>query len=111
MQQSIGESTKSPSLPNVEFHPMQLVAWMNMSLEDMSGEVWYDLADYVGLYKISNYFRLKRLERIVLVNNGRQEKQTKKEAIQKQTIYNLLLKHLLKMITRMKMIWFIIKIR
>ena len=36
----------------------------NLSLNDMKGEVWKDITDYEGLYKISNYGRIKSLRRL-----------------------------------------------
>lgn len=38
-------------------------AYLNYSLTDMKGEIWLDLKGYEGLYKISNYGRVKSLEK------------------------------------------------
>lgn len=38
----------------------------NLSLNDMNGEVWKDIIDYEGIYKISNYGRIKSLRRLYL---------------------------------------------
>jgi hypothetical protein len=39
-------------------------AFLNRSLRSMKGEVWKDIPDYEGLYKISNYGRVKALQKI-----------------------------------------------
>ena len=36
----------------------------NVSIQDMNGEVWKDIIDYEGIYKISNYGRIKSLRRL-----------------------------------------------
>lgn len=36
----------------------------NLSLNDMKGEEWKDIIDYEGIYKISNYGRIKSLKRL-----------------------------------------------
>jgi hypothetical protein len=36
----------------------------NISLQDMNGEIWKDVIDYEGIYKISNYGRVKSLRRL-----------------------------------------------
>jgi hypothetical protein len=38
-------------------------AYLNYSIEDMEGEIWLDLKGYEGLYKISNYGRVKSTEK------------------------------------------------
>jgi hypothetical protein len=38
-------------------------SYLNYSIEDMEGEIWLDLKGYEGLYKISNYGRVKSLEK------------------------------------------------
>lgn len=38
--------------------------WKNLSLEDIEGEIWKDINGYEGLYKISNYERVKSLPRL-----------------------------------------------
>lgn len=40
-----------------------------LSLEDFEGEVWRDIPDFVGFYKVSNYGRFKAVDRFV--NNPR----------------------------------------
>lgn len=37
--------------------------WKNLSLEDINGEIWKPIKDYEGLYEVSNYGRVKSLER------------------------------------------------
>ena len=40
-----------------------------LSLEDLEGEVWKDIQGYTGLYMISNYGRVKALEKYVHIGN------------------------------------------
>ena len=40
-----------------------------LSLEDLEGEVWKDIHGYTGLYMISNYGRVKALEKHVHIGN------------------------------------------
>ena len=34
-------------------------------IEDLDGEIWKDIQNYEGLYKISNFGRVKSLDRVV----------------------------------------------
>src|SRR5687767_14704584 len=56
----------------------------NLSLEDMSGEVWRDALGFEGHYKISNLCRLKSLSRDVARKNNTFH--TIKDCIRKQNI-------------------------
>ena len=40
-----------------------------LSLEDLPNEIWKDIKGYEGLYQVSNYGRIKYLERIAYKNN------------------------------------------
>jgi hypothetical protein len=44
----------------------------NRSLEDIKGEEWIDIADYDGIYQISNFGRVKSLGRYVKSSKGNQ---------------------------------------
>ena len=37
--------------------------YKNLSIEDIPGEIWKDISGYEGLYQVSNYGRVKGLER------------------------------------------------
>ena len=41
-----------------------------LSLEDFDGEVWKDITNYEGLYQVSNYGRIKSLNRVQVRKNG-----------------------------------------
>jgi hypothetical protein len=45
--------------------------YLNLSTESMVGELWKDVPDYEGLYKISNLGRVKALQK---VSSGKQQK-------------------------------------
>jgi len=42
--------------------------YKNLSLENIEGEIWKDITDYQGLYQVSNYGRIKSLNRIIYRN-------------------------------------------
>ena len=50
---------------NVTFHDAR---WFDT--EDLLNEEWRDIPDYVGVYQISNYGRVKRLEHTKVYKNG-----------------------------------------
>lgn len=39
--------------------------WENTDLSDLENETWLDIIDYEGLYQISNFGRVKRLEKYI----------------------------------------------
>jgi len=45
---------------------MKNKAFENLSLQDIKGEIWKDIKDFEGYYQISNFGRVKRLEREIL---------------------------------------------
>lgn len=47
--------------------------YQNLSLEDLPNEEWRDVIGYEGLYQVSNFGRVKRLEFKVIRNNGRKQ--------------------------------------
>ena len=57
-----------------------------LSLENFEGEVWKDVPDYIGLYKASNYGRIKSLDNVFIVKNrwGGMTSRKKKGLIIKQ---------------------------
>jgi len=42
-----------------------LPAYKNLSLQDIQGEEWRDIDDFEGYYQVSNFGRVKSLDRIV----------------------------------------------
>lgn len=44
--------------------------YKNISLENIDGEAWIDVPDFNGLYKVSNYGRVKSLPRYKLCGGG-----------------------------------------
>ena len=44
--------------------------YKNLQLTDLPNEVWVDVIGYDGIYEVSNFGRVKSLERIVLKSNG-----------------------------------------
>jgi hypothetical protein len=63
----------------------------NTSLEDLPGEKWKEIENF-GNYKISNYGRIKSLERWVILSNGREQKRP--ELIMKLTFQPFFNNHL-----------------
>lgn len=61
-------------------------AYQNLSLEDMSGEIWKPVVGYIDEYEVSNYGRIKSLERKVQVRGGGER--TVREKIIMQTFKN-----------------------
>ncbi|MDJ1485364.1 NUMOD4 domain-containing protein [Cytophagaceae bacterium YF14B1] len=53
---SLWEKAGKPKIDKVLIPP-----YLNLSLEDMEGEQWADLAHYQGLYQVSNLGRVKKL--------------------------------------------------
>lgn len=39
--------------------------WQNTDLSSLEGEIWKEIKDYEGLYEISNFGRVKRLEKYI----------------------------------------------
>jgi len=39
--------------------------WQNTDLSCLEGEIWEEIKDYEGLYEISNFGRVKRLEKYI----------------------------------------------
>jgi hypothetical protein len=54
--------------------PVELDSCDSTSIKDLKGEVWKDLAQYDGLYAISNYGRMKRYARFDAIGRKLQEK-------------------------------------
>ena len=44
--------------------------WQNLQIEDLEGEAWKDVIDFEGLYKISNFGRVKSLPKILYTGKG-----------------------------------------
>lgn len=51
-----------------------MLPYQNLSLQDMPGEVWKDVTDYDGLYKVSNLGRVKTADHINFVGKHYKEK-------------------------------------
>lgn len=58
--------------------------WQNNSLEDIDGEIWKDVVGYEGQYMVSNYSRVKSLNKVVNAVNGFTS--TKKSKVLKQIL-------------------------
>lgn len=62
----------------------------NLSLEDIEGEIWKDVVGYESIYKVSNFSRVKSLERKITIKNiyygGNTFHTNIREKILKQTI-------------------------
>jgi len=39
--------------------------WQNIDINDLEGEIWKEIKDYEDFYKISNFGRVKRLQKYV----------------------------------------------
>ena len=50
---------------------MSLANSQSLSLDDLPGEIWKPIPDYEGLYEVSNKGRIKSLDRLVTMSNGR----------------------------------------
>lgn len=50
--------------PQTKSNQVVIVSSANLSLENMEGERWKDFPQYEGLYKISNYGRIKALRKV-----------------------------------------------
>lgn len=48
--------------------------YLNLSLTDIDGEIWKDVKDYEGIYQVSNFGRVKSLDRIDCKGQHRKEK-------------------------------------
>lgn len=57
--------------------------YRNLNLEDLQGEIWKDVDGYVGLYKVSNFGRIKSICLNRFDKNGK--KYNKKPIIMKQS--------------------------
>lgn len=58
--------------------------YKNLSLEDLSNEIWKDIPGYEGFYQISNMGRVKGLERTIVYKNNyvhKYESKVKKQKI------------------------------
>lgn len=56
-------------MDNIRDYKFNSERWL--SLEDFEGEVWKDIADYEGLYRVSSCGRVKSLERHVERKSGK----------------------------------------
>jgi hypothetical protein len=52
----------------------KLLPHQNLSLEDMEGEIWKDIESYDGYYQISNFGRVKSLNREIIRSDGKKNK-------------------------------------
>ena len=57
---------------------------LSLSLDDLDGEVWKDINGYKGFYKVSNWGRIKSLDRIIKSKRYHNNGQHYKERILKQ---------------------------
>ena len=62
--------------------------YKNLSIEDIPGEIWKDISGYEGLYQVSNYGRVKGLERQVRSSTSKTGYRTIKAIILQQQTPN-----------------------
>lgn len=75
---------------NMEYEQVEVNSQRWLDLEDLTNEEWRDVVGYEGLYKVSNYGRIKRVERWNADSKGRHRQYKEKilmSRISKQTGY------------------------